>query len=105
MPMGQDERVDLADVIFQALRPEFGRGIDLHMMALDDHVYARPGAPVARILQVQPRVIMGGQGTALRGAAAHDEDFHGAKKTGKRKESKKRAFRRCGAESRMPIGF
>jgi four helix bundle protein len=31
---------------------------------------------------------MGGQRTALRRAAAHDEDFHEAKKRGKRKEGK-----------------
>jgi len=57
-------------------------------MALDDDVDARPGAPIALLLQVQPRVVMGGQGTALRSAAAHDEDFHEAKKTGNRTKGK-----------------
>jgi hypothetical protein len=49
---------------------------------------ARPGAPVALVLQIQPGIVMGGQGTALRSTAAHDEDFHEAKKSGKRKEGK-----------------
>jgi hypothetical protein len=33
---------------------------------------------------------MGGQGTALRRAAAHDEDFHEAKKRGKAMKGKRR---------------
>ena len=90
MAVGQDERVDLADIIFQALRPELRGGVDLDVMALDDDVDARPGAPVALVLQIQPRIVMGGQGTALRRAAAHDEDFHEAKKTRKAMKGKRR---------------
>ena len=88
MAMGQDERIDLADVVLQALRPEFWGGVDLDVMALDDDVHARPGSPVTRVLQIQPRVVMGGQRTALRSAAAHDEDFHSVKKRANRPESK-----------------
>jgi hypothetical protein len=86
--MGQDERIDLADIVFQALRPELWRGVDLDVMALDDDMDAGPGAPVALVLQVQPRIVMGGQGTSLRSSAAHDEDFHSDKKRAIRPESK-----------------
>ena len=90
MAMGQDERIDLANIVFQALRPELRGGVDLDVMALDDDVDARPGAPVPLVLQVQPRIVMGGQRTALRSTAAHDEDFHPAKKRRKRPEGKRR---------------
>ena len=95
----EDERVDLADIVLEALRPEFGRGIDLHMMALDDHVYARPGAPVARILKIETGIVMGGQRTALRGAATHDEDFHAAQRGrtgGKDKRSTQQRLHQAG---------
>ena len=91
MPVGEDERVDLPDVVLEALRAEFRRRVDLDMVPFDDHVDAGAGPPVTLVLQVQPRIVMGGQRTALRRAAAHDEDFHEAKKTRKAAEGKRRA--------------
>lgn len=88
MAMRQDERIHLADIILQALGPKFGRGIHLHMMSLNDDMDTGPSPPVTWFGQIQPRVIMGGQGTALRSAAAHDEDFHPFKKRANRSESK-----------------
>jgi hypothetical protein len=86
--VGQDERIDLAHIVLQALRPEFRGSVNLDVMPFDNNMDARPGAPVAWVLQVETRVVMGGQRTALRRAAAHDEDFHSVKKRANRPESK-----------------
>jgi hypothetical protein len=60
--VGQDERVDLSDIVLQALRPELRRSVDLNVVPLDDDVNARPGSPVARVLQSRPGLSWAGNG-------------------------------------------